>query len=336
MKRVFSTAFIVVVTVWAVAMTAMNAWDLFVDWWAMSITMMLGSFVAGSTPAGGGAVAFPVFTKLLNVPADEARTFGLMIQSIGMTMASLFIFSKGIPVYTKVILRAVPGGILGMTIGALFIDLPFPYPRVLFTCMLTAFGIAFYISHKFLNHQPCLKTHRWGSSSNLHFFLTGIFGGILSSFCGSGIDMIAFIVMTLAYGMHEKKAIPTSVVTMTAISLYGFFWHGAIEQNITIEWSYWAVCVPIVAIGAPLGAYVASRVSRDWILVVLSLLITIDLLSTLLLIELTPQRAGIMCVLMICSALSFYGMLRWRHKYAPAKTEESGEVPAAPVELEKI
>ncbi len=51
--------------------------------------MVFGSFVAGSTAAGGGAVSFPVFTKLLHIPADEARTFGLLIQSVGMTMASV-------------------------------------------------------------------------------------------------------------------------------------------------------------------------------------------------------------------------------------------------------
>ena len=60
----------------------------------MSLTMTAGSFVAGATPTGGAAVAFPVFTKVLQIPTNEARTFGLMIQSIGMTSAALFILQK--------------------------------------------------------------------------------------------------------------------------------------------------------------------------------------------------------------------------------------------------
>ncbi|MEM7673506.1 MAG: sulfite exporter TauE/SafE family protein [Verrucomicrobiota bacterium] len=303
-------------------MTALDTWGFFAEFWTMSLTMTAGSFVAGSTPAGGGAVAFPVFTKVLQIPADQARTFGLMIQSIGMSMASLFILSRKIPIYSKVIISVVPGGVLGMSIGALFIDIPFPFPRIIFTCMITVFGVAFYISHRFLNHRPCFQSHRWIPRSKIHFFITGIIGGVISSFCGSGIDMIAFIVMTLAYGMHEKKAIPTSVIAMTAVSLYGFFWYGFIERSITVEWNYWAVCVPIVAIGAPLGALVASKVSRDWILIVLSTLIIIDLSSTLLLIELSLFRIGVMGLIIAGSALTFFAMLRWREKFS---REESGE-----------
>lgn len=49
----------------------------------MSITMMLGSFVAGSTSEGGGAVAFPVMTLGFSIEPTVARDFSLMIQSCG-------------------------------------------------------------------------------------------------------------------------------------------------------------------------------------------------------------------------------------------------------------
>lgn len=302
-------------------MSFTQSWGLFADWWAMSLTMTLGSFVAGSTPAGGGAVAFPVLTKFLQIPAPEARTFGLMIQSIGMSMASLFIISQKIPFYKSVVLSAAPGGILGMTLGALFVHLPFPYPRIVFTCMVTMFGLAFHISHWILKHEPNYHAHRWEKNSNVHFFLAGIAGGIISSLCGSGIDMIVYIVMTLAYGMHEKKAIPTSVISMTLISLYGFFWHGVVVQSITIEWSYWAVCVPIVAMGAPMGAYVASKVSRDWILAGFTLLIVIDLISTIVLIENNAMTIGVMALMVVLSSLAFWAMMHWRQKELNNKPE---------------
>ncbi|RJE76142.1 hypothetical protein BGP78_14125 [Pseudoalteromonas sp. MSK9-3] len=62
--------------------------------WKTGLTMLFGSFVAGSTPLGGWAVAFPILTKVLAVPAEDAKVFSLFIQSIGMSFATLFFISK--------------------------------------------------------------------------------------------------------------------------------------------------------------------------------------------------------------------------------------------------
>ncbi len=43
--------------------------------WEISLTMVFGSLIAGATSEGGGAVAFPVFTKLLHIfPQDSPRS----------------------------------------------------------------------------------------------------------------------------------------------------------------------------------------------------------------------------------------------------------------------
>lgn len=73
---------------WALAVTVFGQWPRVAGHWVSSLTMVFGSFVAGATPQGGGAVAFPVFTKLLEVPAEVARSFSLCIQSVGMGTAS--------------------------------------------------------------------------------------------------------------------------------------------------------------------------------------------------------------------------------------------------------
>ncbi len=57
--------------------------------WEISLTMVFGSLIAGATSEGGGAVAFPVFTKLLHISPQEATVFSLAIQSVGMTAASI-------------------------------------------------------------------------------------------------------------------------------------------------------------------------------------------------------------------------------------------------------
>ena len=68
-----------------------------VDHWQVSLTMVLGSLVGGGTSEGGGAVAFPVLTKVLAVPADQARLFSFAIQSVGMTAASITIIANRVP-----------------------------------------------------------------------------------------------------------------------------------------------------------------------------------------------------------------------------------------------
>ena len=66
---------------------------------------------------GGAAVAFPVFTKVFQIPSADARTFGLMIQSFGMTMASITILLRRTPLMPRVLLWSCVGGAIGVTLG---------------------------------------------------------------------------------------------------------------------------------------------------------------------------------------------------------------------------
>jgi hypothetical protein len=65
-------------------------YHLFADW-KVALTMVFGSLVGGGTSEGGGAIAFPIFTKLLHIAPRDARNFSLAIQSVGMGAASLSI-----------------------------------------------------------------------------------------------------------------------------------------------------------------------------------------------------------------------------------------------------
>ena len=60
----------------------------------LMVAMIFGSMIAGSTPLGGGVVAFPVTVLILNFSPAEGRDFSLLIQSIGMTAASFLIFTE--------------------------------------------------------------------------------------------------------------------------------------------------------------------------------------------------------------------------------------------------
>lgn len=52
------------------------------------------------------------------------------------------------------------GGILGMILGTYYLPIPNPYPKILFTFVATAFGIAVYIARWQLNLPPVLAKNR--------------------------------------------------------------------------------------------------------------------------------------------------------------------------------
>ena len=91
-KRNFvSVSVLVAITTWIVWLRLAgpaNAIGSLVTHWEAAVTMIFGSIVAGGTSMGGGAVAFPVFTKVLQVLPHEAKVFSLAIQSVGMGAAS--------------------------------------------------------------------------------------------------------------------------------------------------------------------------------------------------------------------------------------------------------
>jgi len=84
---------------------------------AVAMAMALGSFVAGSTPMGGGTVGFPVLVLLFDQPAGLGRNFGFVIQSIGMTSASIFILCRRTPIEPRVLRWSLAGSAAGLLAG---------------------------------------------------------------------------------------------------------------------------------------------------------------------------------------------------------------------------
>ena len=64
------------------------------SYYPLMISMIFGSMIAGSTPLGGGVVAFPVTVLVLGFSPSQGRDFSLMIQSVGMSAASFLIFTE--------------------------------------------------------------------------------------------------------------------------------------------------------------------------------------------------------------------------------------------------
>lgn len=119
--------------------------------------------------------------------------------------------------------------------------------------------------------SPWLITFNWKA-----FFLLcgGFIGGIFSAMGGSGLDICSFSILTLLFCVSERVATPTSIVLMAVNSIVAFMWRDLYADAIDPEsWRMWLCCVPIVCIGAPLGALMSSHWHR---LVIAFLVVGID------------------------------------------------------------
>ncbi len=254
-------------------------------WWPASVTMMFGSFIAGASAEGGGAIAFPVFTLLLHIPPDDARNFSFAIQSVGMVSASLLIIGRGIYIEWRGIAYPAIGAIVGLIAGThLIVPLLEPVTtKLFFVSLWMAFGIGLWRANR--NASRIVRTNIDGTlnpADILRLLLTGLIGGIVTSIFGNGVDLVTFCMLTLWYGLDEKVATPSSVVLMSIITVAGFFYHGAVLQDVSQRTYYaWMAAAPVVLIFAPLGAWVISHWHRLSIARLLYTIIVMQLVGAL-------------------------------------------------------
>ncbi|MEM9185344.1 MAG: sulfite exporter TauE/SafE family protein [Planctomycetota bacterium] len=268
--------------VWLAALGPTKAAQVLAEGWPVTLTMTAGSFIAGASSEGGGAVAFPVFTKLLQVAPVDAKLFALLIQSIGMTAASLTIVLLRVRVDWKAIALTSVGGAAGVAVGLLFVApiAPAGETRVAFTAVQAGFACVLFWSLRAKGGRA--RRARLDSSVDAAWIAAaGLLGGVASGLVGSGIDLALFAVLTLRFGVSEKVATPTSVIVMAINSLMGvavyFTSVGAPPPAVV---GMWLAAVPVVALGAPVGAWVCSRLRRTTIARCLLVLIAIEVATT--------------------------------------------------------
>ena len=264
-----------------------NSWAVIQSHWRVSVTMIFGSIIAGATSEGGGAIAFPVFTKALQISPSDAKVFSLAIQSVGMVAASIAIIMMRVQVLWRVVGWVSLGGVVGLFIGSVLLSplLASDIIRMLFTVMavslaftLIRLSTGFRLNHRYM---PEIGLRETGI-----LLVVGIVGGIVSGLVGSGIDMICFSVLVLLFRISESIATPTSVILMAINSFFGVLLHIFIFAGINAQvQSYWLAAVPIVVVGAPLGAYFCSRMHYLHIRYLLIALISIELVTSLWLLD---------------------------------------------------
>ncbi len=251
--------------------------------WPIAAAMAAGSYVAGSTPMGGGTVGFPVLVLLLDQPATLGRDFSFAVQSVGMTSASIFILCSRQPLEWPMLRAAMLGSLIGTPLG-IFLLAPYAsdlFVKLLFAAMWCSFGLLHLARIRELTSREGIAPMNLSLDHRIGFSV-GLVGSItVASITGVGIDMLLYVVLVLLCHADLKIAIPTSVVLMAFTSLVGIAVKLAFGTVMPGTFENWLAAAPIVAIGAPVGALVVSRMGRRSTLIVVSVLCVAQFVWTL-------------------------------------------------------
>jgi len=259
---------------WAVLVFGLGYWPLAVAHWPIAAAMAAGSYFAGSTPMGGGTVGFPVLVLLFHGPAALGRDFGFAVQSVGMTSASIFIISRRQPVAWPMLRWAMVGALIGTPLGLVFVAplVSGLEVKVIFAVIWASFALMTLVKLRETAELSGMTPlpDRFHRISGL---LVGLLGGAFAAaLTGVGIDMMIYAVLVTLCRTDLKIAVPTSVILMAWTSLVGIATRnlqGAVNPE---TFGNWIAAAPVVALGAPFGAYIVDRIGRVPTLIVVALL----------------------------------------------------------------
>lgn len=299
--------------VWVFFVTANSLWDRVTEFWAASVTMVFGSFVAGSTPQGGGAVAFPVFTKGLGIGPEVARSFSLFIQTVGMGAATAAILIKRVRVEWRAVAVGLPVAASAFLVTVYAVgdssdpflkaEIPSEYVKVSFTLVVAAMAFITYLASRVRISEVHREIPRlnWRTYGALMF--VAAVGGIASALTGSGADVFLYLFLGVLLGVEVKVGVPTSVIVMAGVSVVALLVLGLGEGQLSVQvvgdrvtrvgsmavdldaathdvFGLWIAAVPVVAWGAPMGAWVASKVSSRQLVTFVLLLAASEVITT--------------------------------------------------------
>ena len=249
---------------WAWLAFGQQGWAEVRSHWPIALAMFFGSYVAGSTPMGGGTVGFPILVLLFGLPASLGRDFSFAVQSIGMTSASIYILSRRQPLAWSMLKGTMAGSLFGTPLGILFVSplVPEIWIKLVFAVIWASFGILhLFRIGEISSHEGMTEfDERWDFRVGL---VVGLFSGAsVAAVTGVGIDMVLYAALVLLCRADLKVAIPTSVIVMAFTSVLGI----AVKALVTgIEpgvYENWLAAAPVVALGAPLGAFAVNLIGR--------------------------------------------------------------------------
>jgi len=295
----------IVLVVWVIAVVGYGYWPLVRAHLSMALVMIVGSLVAGSTPMGGGSVSFPILVYAFGEVPENARSFGLAIQALGMTSALVFIFCRRVPVQTRLLICSCAGAAAGLVVGTFLVG---PYAsramvKLLFSCLWMSFAILTLARNRefcSLTGKPALE---WRLALKAGLPL-GLVGGLIASLIGVGLEMVIYTVLVLVFRCDLKMAVPTAVCATAITSVIGIMLHIGIGDVPAAVFGEWLAAAPVVIFGAPIGAYLVAVISRMKVLYFVSALCVFQFAWTLKEVTLRPAE-----LLFVAGSLAGAGIL---------------------------
>lgn len=299
---------------WLFLVVSGRHWHTLADHWGIAAAMAFGSYAAGSTPLGGGTVGFPVLVLLFHQPATLGRDFSFAIQSIGMTSASIFILCRRQPLEWVILRWSLLGSLLGTPLGVLLIapHVPGIAIKLTFAVIWASFGVL----HLYRTDAICRNegetpaAHRF--DRNVGFAVGLIAGATVASVTGVGIDMILYAMMVLLMRADLKVAIPTTVILMAFTSLIGIAAKelgGGVQPGV---YGNWLAAAPVVALGAPFGAFIVNRTGRKPTLYIVAFLCIAQFVWTLHQSLAVLGSAGVIAALLAVALFDVAFEILWR------------------------
>lgn len=307
---IFRIWFISALLCWLVLFNLLNDINFLLEHWYYPAIMVVGAFVAGVTPEGGGAVAFPVLNIFLNIDRTMARDFSLMVQSIGMTSASIYILShKANTLRTyRPLLLFIPVAFVGFVLGMqLLQQIPVYIIQALFLSLITSFALIYSMG---THRGSRIKLDAPAFNDKIWLLLMLLAGGMCASLFGTGADIILYTLLVTRFRLQEKIATHFSIILMASISVLGFAYRYFYDQTLTTyQVQTWLCAFPVVLLMAPLGAYVLHRINTEWMLRGIAVL-NIGQLSYFLLVNPSVDKLIWASGFTIVLSLLFYTLLR--------------------------
>jgi uncharacterized membrane protein YfcA len=271
--RLWKTVIALFLAWWATYVFGFGHWPLVREHLGIAAVMIGGSLVAGSTPMGGGSVAFPILVYGFGESPENARNFGLAIQALGMTSALIFILGRRTPIQKRLLLWSCTGAAVGIVAGT-FLVAPFAarsLVKLLFSCLWMSFAVLTLARNSefcALKGAPALD-----DSIAMRVGLpVGLLGGVIASMIGVGLEMLLYTVLVLLFRCDLKVAVPTAVCATAITSIVGTALHIGIGDIPIDIFGNWLAAAPIVVFGAPAGTWLVTRIPRIRLLYFVSFL----------------------------------------------------------------
>ncbi|MGY9074343.1 MAG: TSUP family transporter [Acidimicrobiales bacterium] len=316
-RRYFAWGISLAITVvWTVAVLVTGSGRRVLDSWESAVTMLFGSFLAGSSPAGGGSVAFPVFTKVLNVSAPVARTFGLCIQAVGMgvAVAAIFLFKRKI--HARATIVATISALVGFAAAVLVMGEPdklfwpssigTPWVKATFSILLAATSLMMIRHLRHGDHDPAPLS--WNHRLESGLVVAAAIGGFVSALAGTGANIMVFLFLVVVANVNPKVALSSAIIVMAAVSMAGLVLFGLVDDQLNVVVTdgvvtsvggfitslgtseadllgLWLAAVPVVVWGAPLGSLAASLIPERRLVQFVALLAGIEVITTFILVS---------------------------------------------------